>query len=105
MLQNMEESKRFSRHRAFLQYLKKAAPPQLQSLLSSASVGEIDTICELSLNYIEDNLKSNKDLSRRRNFLKTLASRSVSIEQKRKIINSSKIYRTVLQMFIGSLLK
>ena len=102
---NMEESKRFLRHRSFLQYLTKAAPPQLQSLLSSASVGEIETVCELTLNYIEDNLKSTEDLSRRRNFLKTLASRSVSLEQKRDILNSSKIYRTVLQIFIGSILK
>ena len=101
----MEGSTRVSRHKAFLQYLTKAAPAQLQSLLSSASDGEIETICELSLNYIEDNLKSPEDLSRRRNFLKALASRSVSLEDKREIINNSKIYRTVLQLFIGSLLK
>ena len=101
----MDGSARVSRHKAFLQYLAEASPPQLQSLLSYASDSEIETICELSLNYIEGNLKSTKDLSKRRNFLKTLASKSVSLKQKRDILNSSRVYRVVLQTFIGSLLK
>ena len=105
VLHSMDGSARVSRHKAFLQYLAKASSPQLQSLLSSASDGEIETVCEVSLNYIEGNLKSTEDLSKRRNFLKTLASRSVSLEQKRDILNSSRVYRSVLQTFIGSLLK
>lgn len=101
----MDVSTRVTGHRGFLQYLAKAEPTQLQSLLRAASDSEIKTICELSLNYIEGNLKTIEDLNRRRNFLKTLASKSVPLLQKRDILNNSRVYRSVLQNFIGLLLK
>jgi hypothetical protein len=100
----MERSERVMRHKEFLHYLAKAGTRQLHSLLKSASDSEFKTICELALNYIHGNLNSSEDLERRENFLRTLASRSIGIEKKREILNTSKIYRTVLQSFILSVL-
>jgi hypothetical protein len=101
----MEGSARVNSHMPFLQYLAKAAPRQLESLLANASDSEIETICEVALNYTEGNLKSIDSLSCRKNFIKTLASRVVSLDRKRNILNSSKIYRSVLQNLIYSLIK
>jgi hypothetical protein len=105
MTKDMEGSARVKSHMPFLQYLAKAASHQLESLLANASDSEIETICEVALNYTEGNLKSIENLSRRKNFIKTLASRAVSLDRKRDILNSSKIYRTVLQNLIYSLIK
>jgi hypothetical protein len=102
---DMEGSARVKSHMSFLQYLTKASPQQLESLLVNASDSEIETICEVALNYTAGNIKSIENLSHRKNFIKTLASRSVSLDRKRDILNSSKIYRSVLQNLIYSLIK
>ena len=100
----MDRSQRVTKNEAFLNYLIKAGPIQLQGLISVSSDEELLTVCEFVLNYIEGNLKSPNDLSRRGDFLKTLASTSIKLNNKRDILNNSKTYRLVLQRFLRSVL-
>ena len=100
----MDRSARVTKNGAFLNYLTKAEPDQLQGLIKFASNEELLTVCEFVLNYIEGNLSSTVDFSRRVDFFKTLASTHITLKNKRNILNNSKAYRIVLQRFLGSVL-
>ena len=100
----MDRSSRATKNEAFLNYLTKAGPSQLQGLINLASDEELLTVCEFVLNYIEGNLTTTTDFSRRGDFLKTLASKYINIKKKRDILNNSKTYRLVLQRLLTAVL-
>jgi hypothetical protein len=100
----MDQSSRFIKHKAFVNYLAVAHPVQLKNLLHSASEAELTTVWEILVNFLAGNIKSEFDFSQRTAFLKTLASRSVDIERKRIILDGSRVYRSVLQRLINSLI-
>jgi hypothetical protein len=100
----MDEASRFTKHKAFIHYLAVAYPVQLKSLLHSASEAELTAVWEILVNYLAGNIRSEFDFTQRTAFLKTLASRSVDIQRKRIILDGSKVYRSVLQRLIKSLI-
>lgn len=89
--------------REFLAYAAIAKPVQLKELLRNASDQELKAICEVVLNILHGNLRSDIDISRRRNFLKTFASRKISLNKKRDILIISPTYRNIVQRIIKSL--
>ena len=100
----MDHSSRYTEQKAFINYLSVAKPDQLKNLLRSASGKELTAVWEILLNYLSGNIESDIDFSQRKDFLKTLASKTVDNQRKRIILGGSKIYRTVLQKLIHSLI-
>jgi hypothetical protein len=100
----MDQSLRYTKHKAFIHYLAVAYPVQLKNLLQSASEAELTTVWEILVNFLAGNIKSDLDFSQRTDFLKTLASKSVNIQRKRIILDRSRVYRSVLQRLINSLI-
>ena len=87
----------------FLAYFAIAKTQQLRELLRNTTDQELKAICELALNILHGNLKTHTDITKRQDFLKTLASKKRSLTKKRSILTQSPTYRNILQKIIKTL--
>jgi hypothetical protein len=89
--------------REFLSYTAVAKSRQLRELLRNATDRELKAICEIVLNLLHGNVTADIDINKRADFLKTFASRKISLNRKREILIISPTYRNIIQKILRSL--
>jgi hypothetical protein len=99
----MDQSVLFRNNKHFLRYFCVARGVQLKSLIQHSSKQELKTICEVLLNVLHGNINTNLDTQRRVDLRKTLTSKSVPTERKRRILVSSTVYRLYVKRLLCSL--
>lgn len=89
--------------REFLAYIAIAKTHQLRDLLHNTTDQELKALCEVALNIVHGNLRTTTDITKRKDFLKTLASKTLSLNKKRIILTKSPTYRNTLQKIIKNI--
>ena len=97
---------RILNHLPFLTLLTGALPQQRKALLSTASLDQVDCICEITLNVLTGNLTVDKSdlekLKKHKKRLRQLTQKSVSRKNKRGILK--RISRHVVHHMIAPVL-
>ena len=86
-------SARIRRNLNTLEMLHKARPSGRRLILSNAGPDLLNTLCEIALNILNGKIPLTRRqylmLQKKKNQIRTLASRSVSITKKKRLVNQS----------------